>query len=51
VNELIQRIMDTSDKIQDCEIQVLKVNDVERFVSNVYTDIGERLILETIEVA
>lgn len=50
INEIIQSIMNKSKKIKDVDIYSLKVDGVNRFISNVETRWDERLILDSLEI-
>lgn len=51
INELVQRIMETSEQILDMEIKQLVVNDKEYFVKNIEPSLEERYYLRKINVA
>jgi len=50
VNELIQRVMDVSTKIQDLDIYGMKVNGVSRYVANTSSKWDERFILDVLDI-
>ena len=50
INEIVQRIMNSSAKIKDVAIYSLKVNGTSRFVGNVETRWDERLVLDSLEI-
>lgn len=50
LNEIIEQIMVTSDKILDCEIDMLQVDGKDRFIGNVNIGANEILGIQTIEV-
>lgn len=50
INEIIEVIMGTNDKILDCDITQLKVNEQERLISNVIPGENERFVITTVEV-
>lgn len=50
VNEATQRIMETSSKIKDMDIYSLKVDGLNRFVSNVDSRWDERFILDVLDI-
>lgn len=50
INEVIQVVMGTNDKILDCELIRLDVNDQERLISNVIPGENERFVVATVEV-
>lgn len=50
LNEVIEQVMKTSDKILDCEIDMLQIDGKERFIGNVNIGSNDILGVETIEV-
>lgn len=50
LNEAIQRIMETSEKIKDVDIYSMKVNNTSRFVSNANLKWEERFILDVLDI-
>ncbi|ARO21531.1 hypothetical protein B2J90_29505 (plasmid) [Bacillus tropicus] len=51
INEIIQRVMETSDQILDMEFKKLVVNEKEYFIKNVEPSLEERYFLRKINVA
>jgi hypothetical protein len=51
INEIIQRVMETSEQILDMEIKELVVSDKQYFIKNIEPSIEERYFLRTINVA
>ncbi|MFE4029155.1 baseplate J/gp47 family protein [Priestia sp. YIM B13551] len=51
INEIIQRVMETSDQILDMEIKELVVAEKQYFIKNVEHSLEERYFLRTINVA
>lgn len=51
INELIQRVMETSDQILDMEIKQIVVGEKEYFVKNIVPSSEQRYFLRTINVA
>lgn len=50
INEVIERIMHSDEKIEDLEIYSLKVNGVGQFVNNIDTNWDERLVLDALKI-
>ncbi|MEX3713571.1 baseplate J/gp47 family protein [Cytobacillus horneckiae] len=51
INELIQRVMETSPQILDMEIKQILVSDKERFIKNLEPSLEEQYYLRKIDVA
>lgn len=50
INEVIQQVMETSEKVLDMEIRDMRVNGRARYVSNVLPGMNERFVVENVEV-
>ncbi|MEC2836258.1 hypothetical protein P9Z37_29100, partial [Bacillus thuringiensis] len=51
INEIIQRVMETSEQILDMEFKKLVVGEKEYFIKNVEPSLEERYFLRKINVA
>lgn len=51
INEIVQRVMETSDQILDMEIKRIVVNEKEYFIKNIEPYLEEQYILRKISVA
>jgi len=50
INEVIEIVMGSHDKVMDCVIERLMINEQERLVSNVIPGENERFVVSTVEV-
>ena len=50
INELIQRMMDVSTRIQNVEIYSLKVNGISRYIHDVQIKSDEQFVLDALEI-